>query len=166
MSDADALLARAAPGRRLHLDSEYKNHKILFLLNDGRIEDSRLKNWREIEWEKVQRLIVSIKGVDHIIEPHPRGHQFFLCFRQVIDAPLTDTIGRVVVDRSEGQRKAMRIKHHLWTVGVTDGKTCFLVDIDFHTGRKVNEYVRPLASLLSHIHPRIVALNQLHREIH
>jgi len=161
VSDAAALLARCKPGRPLHLDRIYRNHRILFILNDGTIEDSRLKNWREVEWERVQKIVVSIKGTDHVVEPHPRNHKFFLCFRQVIDGPMTDDAGKAVYDRSEGQRQLIRKKRHLWTVGVTDGLICFLVDIDFHSGRKVNQYIRPLKDIRGHIHPRILALNEV-----
>lgn len=167
MSDFENLAARLhQPGRRvLHLDNIYRRHHILFVLNDGRVEDSRQKNWRDVEWEKVKRLVVSIKGADHVIEQHPKAHKFFLCFRQVVDGPVTDDRGLIVFDRSEGQKSLVRRQKHIWTVGVTDGRTCFLVDIDFHTGRKINEYIRPLSAIRGHIHPRILALNELHQSL-
>ncbi|MGD9156916.1 MAG: hypothetical protein PVG39_00790 [Desulfobacteraceae bacterium] len=44
---------------------------------------------------------------------------------------------------------------NLWTIGWTDGKKCFLTDIDFYTGEKVKEYDMPVVELKQHIHPAI-----------
>jgi hypothetical protein len=42
---------------------------------------------------------------------------------------------------------------NLWTIGWTDGVTCYLKDIDFYTGLLVKEYQEPLSTLQAHIHP-------------
>ena len=36
---------------KLHLDSIYRNRWEEFGLADGTVEDSRIKNWREVGWD-------------------------------------------------------------------------------------------------------------------
>lgn len=143
------------PGRYLHLDKEYTNHYCLFFLNDGTIEDSRVKNWREVEWEKLDKIVVNIKGKTIEINPHPSNHKFFLYFRKYGFHKVYDA------NNPEGRFEHIRI----WTVGVTDGAEAFLYDIDFHTGEVLQVYNSALAEHLGHIHPRIQTLNQIYNLI-
>lgn len=144
------------PGRYLHLDNEYRRKYCLFFLNNGVIEDTRVKNWREVEWEKVNKILVSIRGNEVTISPHPTNHKFFLFFRQWgIQTVYEDFADRI------GTRDFIR----LWTVGVTDGKECFLYDIDFHTGKVKRVYNEPLPNHTGHIHPRIKTLDKIYQVI-
>lgn len=43
----------------------------------------------------------------------------------------------------------------LWTIGWTDGRSCFLKDIDFRTGQYVKGYITPLSRFIGHIHPAV-----------
>ena len=56
---------------------------------------------------------------------------------------------------ASGKRKDTQEPINLWTVGWTDGKTCFLKDIDVSTGRLIKNYVAPLSQFKGHIHPAV-----------
>ena len=135
------------PGRYLHLDSEYSNHYCLFILNNGQIEDSRIKNWRHVQWEKLDQIVVRIKGHELVVNKHPRDHKFFLFFRQV-----------GWKNNVNGEKEQIR----LWTVGATDGVRAFLYDVDFHYGTLKSAYDTTLESCNGHIHPRIRVLNSIY----
>ncbi|RPI56187.1 MAG: hypothetical protein EHM49_00900 [Deltaproteobacteria bacterium] len=128
-----------------HLDSEYRNRWEEFYLSNGVVEDSREKNWRDVEWDKVEKILVSIEGVSHEVNSEHKGFKGFMNFRWG---------GQEAVFADDGTyvgHKPIKI----WTVGWTDGKDCFLKDIDFFTGETIKEYVTPLEQFRSHIHPAL-----------
>lgn len=130
--------------KKLHLDSEYRNRYIEFHLSDGTVDDSRHKNWREVDWEKVTKLVARLNGHEHVIDNNQDGFKFFMNFRW----------GGLDHDLVDG--KLVPRKIHIWTIGWTDGETCYLQDIDFFTGKKVNYYKEKLKIFEGHIHPQFV----------
>jgi hypothetical protein len=129
----------------LHLDSEYRDRWEEFYLSDGRVEDSRLKNWREVEWEKVKKIAVHLRDKTHIFTDQQPGFKFFMNFR---------CGGREA--RHDEKGKFMGFKPiNTWVVGWTDGKACFLTEMDFKGGHVIKRFTMPLGELQNHIHPRL-----------
>lgn len=132
---------------KLHLDSEYRNRWEEFCLHDGTVEDSRLKNWREVAWDKVVCIEAHLLEHVHIVNcsgPHFRA---FMNFRWGGQEAVFDKEGKYI------EHKAIKI----WTIGWTDGKSCFLKDIDFYTGNLLKEYKTPLQQFKGHLHPAVAA---------
>lgn len=125
--------------KKLHLDSEYRKRWELFYLADGTVKDSRLINWRDVEWEKVVKIEVYILNQVHTVNCNHPNFQFFLNLRH---AGLTWVNGKPV-------------KINEWCIGWSDGMIAHLMDIDFYTGNLVKEHTVPLAGLKDHIHPRV-----------
>jgi len=129
----------------LHLDSEYRNRWEEFYLSDGTIEDSRQKNWREVHWASVEKIVVHIKDKTHEVKNDGKDFKGFLNFRwggqEAVYAEDKTYIGH----------KPIKI----WTVGWTNGNVCFLTDIDFFTGEVMKHYTAPLEQFKNHLHPDI-----------
>ena len=130
--------------KKLHLDSEYRDRWIEFHLADGTIEDSRLKNWRYVAWGQVVRLVAHLRNHSHTIECTDPRFFTFMNFRWGGSEAIYDG------DNFVGRRP---IK--IWTIGWTDGETCFLKDISFYTGQLIKDYTSPLSQFMNHIHPDI-----------
>ena len=130
--------------RYLALDSEYSRRWELFYLADGSIKDSRLLNWRQVEWDKVVKIEVYIRDQKHVVTCGDPRFKFFLNFREktLLNIPQPDGSYKKEV-------------HNSWVVGWTDGTICYLKDIDFQRGNLVREYKYPLQSIPGHIHPRV-----------
>lgn len=124
----------------LHLDSEYRRRWIEFYLANGTIENSKEKNWRQIQWDKVVKLIVYMEGKKYEVKISHASHKFFLNFRWG---------GREKINNEFKQI-------NIWTVGWSDGERAFLIDIDFFTGNLVKKYVAPLYQFKQHIHPSVL----------
>ena len=132
-----------------HLDNEYRNHYQRFYTASGKWWDSRVTNWREIDWENVIKIEVYIKGNRHVFRitdlPKVLG---FLNFRW----------GGVhkVYDRANLKWEALPIR--VWTVGyILPKNRCLLTDIDFHTGKIVKEgYKGKVKTFKAHVHPRLI----------
>lgn len=142
---------------QLHLDSEYRNRHQTFHLLDGTIENSRFKNWRQVEWEKVIRVDTSILNYDYKISlqeiPEPVRHTFkgFMNFR---------CGGRIA--KYDGKGKFERFDPiHTWVTGWTDGVLCYLAEIDFYTGKVLRHYKDKLDNLRNHLHPRLVHFKEV-----
>lgn len=133
--------------KRLHLDSEYRNRWLEFHLADGTIEDSRIKNWREVSWGQVVCVVAYLVGHSYTVDCTGPGFLTFMNFRWGGKEAVYDNLRKYRGHRS--------IK--IWTIGWTDGKDCFLKDIDFRTGRLVKEYAAPLSQFKGHIHPDVRA---------
>ena len=129
-------------GRKLHLDSEYRDRWEKFYLANGTMEDSRVKNWREVEWNNVVRIVVHILNHTYSINCNHVGFKFFMNFRW------TGQEAQFKDGKFDGFKKI-----NLWTIGWTNGEKCFLTDIDFYTGKIVRKYIRPLKEFKAHIHP-------------
>ena len=129
----------------LHLDSEYRNRWVEFHLANGTVEDSRLKNWRQVAWDQVVRIVCHMVGDVHQVDCKGPGFRAFLNFRWGGREATFDKKGKYVDHRE--------IK--IWTIGWTNGRYCFLKDIDFYTGRYVKGYIAPLSQFMGHVHPLV-----------
>lgn len=128
----------------LHLDSEYRRRWQEYHTADGNKFDSRVINWRNVEWEKVVGIDTYMNGQKHSVSCNDVRFQFFLCFRWGGQEP-------VYVDGRYVKHKPIKI----WTVGWTDGKVAYLKDIDFFTGNLIQEYYESLGKFVGHVHPRV-----------
>ena len=124
-----------------HLDSEFRNSWQEFTLKDGIVLDSRQINWRDVAWDRVVKIVVKIKG---------KVHKFDFTEEEGF-------IGYMNL-RWGGQEwiNGVKKKIDVWTVGWTDGVTCFLNDIQFKTGEFIKSYTMPIKELRQHIHPAIL----------
>ncbi len=129
----------------LHLDSEYRNRYIEFHLADGSIEDSRLKNWRQVAWDQVICVVIHMVGKVHRVNCKGPGFRTFLNFRWG---------GREATFDKKGKYTGHK-EIKIWTIGWTDGQLCFLKDIDFYTGKYVKGYIASLSQFMGHIHPDV-----------
>jgi len=121
------------------LDSAYRDRWQEYHLSDGLVMDSRVINWRRVEWEKVVKIVVNICGKRLHVDRQHSNFLFFMCFRWA------------------GQEWANGVqkKISIWTIGWSDGERCFLVDIDVKTGEIKKKYISKLSEFSAHIHPRI-----------
>lgn len=128
-----------------HLDSEYRDRWEEFYLKDGTVEDSRLKNWRDVAWNDVIKITVHIKDCIHTVNSIGPGFKAFMNFRWGGMEAIFDEEGKYL------EHRAIKI----WTVGWTDGEKCFLKDIDFYTGVLIKNYVTSLEQFKMHLHPDV-----------
>jgi len=131
--------------RKLHLDSEYRNRWEEFYLLNGTVEDSRLKNWRDVVWNKVIQITVHMIGQVHTVNCKAPSFRAFMNFRWG---------GQEAIYADDGKYVG-HIPIKIWTVGWTDGKDCFLKDIDFYTGKLIKDYATPLDQFACHLHPTV-----------
>jgi hypothetical protein len=131
---------------RLHLDSEYRNRWIEFYLADGTVEDSRLKNWRHVAWRQVVSITAYLQGHSYSVDCEGLGFKTFMNFRWGGQEARYDELGRYTGIKPIG----------IWTIGWTDGKDCFLKDIDFYTGQFIKDYKTPLSQFKTHLHPDVI----------
>ena len=131
--------------RKLHLDSEYRDRWEIFHLANGTTEDSRLKNWREVAWSQVIQITVHILGQVHVVNCKHPGFKAFMNFRWG---------GFGHVGTSQG-KPIKREPINIWTIGWTDGKVCFLKDIDVSTGAFIKDYATSLSQFKAHVHPDV-----------
>ena len=128
-----------------HLDSEYRNRWIEFHLATGIVEDSRLKNWRQVAWGQVVFLSAHLLEYTHTVDCKDPRFKAFMNFRWGGQEPTYDNNGEYT-----GHRPI-----RIWTIGWTDGETCFLKDIDFYAGGLIKNYVAPLDCFKGHVHPDV-----------
>jgi hypothetical protein len=133
----------------MHLDSEYRRRWQEYYLSNGTVKDSRQINWRNVEWEKVVRIDTFINGKKHSVTCQDHRFKYFMCFRWGGVKPVYENGAY----KSHGNIA-------IWTVGWTDGTTCFLKDIDFFTGDHIKDYISPLSNFKGHIHPRVATWQQ------
>jgi len=132
----------------LALDSEYKNRYELYTLTNNKVYDSRLINWRQIEWEKVIILQLFIRDFKYVINCFNKPtFRFMLKFR---------TAG---IESHKLNNAIETKKINTWTVGWTDGENAHLLEIDFKQGYLIRKYITKLSNVEKHIHPRCL-LNQ------
>jgi hypothetical protein len=123
----------------LALDSEYRDRYQLYYLSNGTISDSRLINWRQLEWEKVVKVETYIRDKKWIVDCSDPRFEFFIIFRW---------FGREFID---GKPRTI----NYWTQGWSDSVKCYLMDIDFKTGNLLQTYIDPISKHNSHVHPRV-----------
>lgn len=128
---------------KLHLDSEYRDRWENFYLANGTVEDSRLKNWRQVAWDQVIFLEACLLGHIHRVDCKGQDFKTFMNFRWGGQGARFDKFGKYIDHRE--------IK--IWTIGWTDGVNCFLKNIDFYTGKLLKEYIAPLQQFRQHLHP-------------
>jgi hypothetical protein len=129
----------------LHLDSEYRNRWIEFHLADGTVEDSRLKNWRQVAWDRVICLSAHLLDKVHEVDCEGTNFKAFMNFRWG---------GQENIYADDGQYVG-HIPIKTWTIGWTDGRSCFLKDIDFYTGQLIKNYITSLSQFKGHLHPLV-----------
>lgn len=134
----------------LHLDSEYRRRWQEYHTADGKTFDSRLINWRQVEWEKVIGIDTYMNSYKHSVSCSDPRFRFFLCFRWG---------GQEPVYKHGVFEKYRRIK--IWTIGWADDTTAHLMDIDFYTGKHIKNYTTPLKDFSMHIHPRIKLMQRI-----
>jgi hypothetical protein len=126
-------------------DSEYRARWVDFHLADGTTIDSRRTNWRNVEWEKVVKQTMWIRGIKHEVDCQNKpGFKGFLHFR---------CGGAEAVFEHGTYKNHKRI--NTWVIGWTDGRLAYLKEIDFKTGKLIRFYTKPVKELNAHIHPRI-----------
>ena len=131
--------------KKLHLDSKYRDRWEEFYLANGGVEDSRVKNWRQVAWDQVVKIVVYMRGHKHVVDCRDHRFKGFMNFRWA---------GReVYFDKTGKSMKSKPIK--IWTIGWTDGVYCYLKDIDFFLGGLIKSYRAPLKRFAKHIHPAI-----------
>ena len=133
----------------MHLDSEYRRRWQEYHTADGKVFDSRIVNWRQVEWEKVVKVDTYMNSKKHSVSCQDPRFKYFMCFRWG---------GQKPVYKNGVYEKHEPIK--IWTTGWTDGNTCYLKDVDFFTGDLIKNYVAPLETFKGHIHPRIKLCQQ------
>ncbi len=144
IDDVTALHTR----RDLHLDNVYRRRWREYHLFDGTVKDSREINWRQVEWEKVVKVVVHIRDEVHTVDCVGKpSFQTFVNFSHGGFEHFTN-------ERGELEKRAIR----QWCIGWTDGTNVFIKEIDFATGLLVREYVEPLAVMRGQIHPRVTHL--------
>ena len=132
----------------LALDSEYDKTPAweMYYLADGTIKDSRLINWRRVEWEKVVKIEMYIKNKKHVFACAGKSRfLFYLRFRKARKTTILSYDGK--------NRRTVR--KNLWVAGWTDGEKCYLTEIDFDTGNIVKRYTCRLKDIPSHIHTNV-----------
>lgn len=133
---------------KLALDSEYRRRWQEYHLKNGMIMDSRVINWRNVEWDKVVTIKTFINNHVHVVKSDNPNFKFFMCFRWGGQKLSNDK-------DKEGKFKKKYDPIHIWTMGWSDGKNCFLIDIDFFTGNFIKEYTTNIKEFKNHIHPKI-----------
>lgn len=128
----------------MHLDSEYRRRWQEYHTADGKVFDSRVINWRQVEWEKVVKVDTYMNNRKHSISCQDPRFKFFMNFRWG---------GRKPYYKDGVFKEYKPIK--IWTIGWCDGKTCYLEDVDFFTGDSTKTYTAPLSEFKGHIHPRV-----------
>ena len=134
--------------RYLALDSEYDKTPAweMYHLSDGTVKDSRLVNWRRVEWEKVVRIEVFIKNMKHVFDCKDKpSFLFFMRFRKLRSTTTT---------RYDGKGRK-RIYKNPWVIGWSDGQRCYLTEIDFDTGNVIKRFTCNLQEYPSMVHPRV-----------
>ena len=138
-----------------HLDCCYKNRWQVFHLLNGDKEDSRLKNWREVDWEKVIKIEVFIRDQyyyeDILNKP---SFKFFVNYRCGGFIKTWDAYHKTILSTKP---------IHTWVIGWSDGVRCFLQEIDFKTGLKLKDFILPVKQIEEHLHPQILRrMGKLH----
>lgn len=131
--------------REFHLDSEYRNRWEKFYLANGVIEDSRLKNWRQVAWDQVIFIEAHLLGHIHRVDCKGLGFKAFMNFRW----------GGAEARYNKSRKYIGHKPINIWTIGWTDGENCFLKDIDFYKGELIKEYKAPLQQFRGHLHPAV-----------
>ena len=129
----------------LHLDSEYKNRWEEFYLIDGTVKDSREINWRNVEWDKVVKIVVHLRKNIYEVDNTGPGFRAFMNFRWGGMEAVHDKKGKYL-----GHKKI-----HIWVIGWTDGTNCFLKHLDFKTCQFIEERKFPVRHFAGHIHPAV-----------
>lgn len=104
------------------------------------VYDSRKTYWRDVEWEKVERIVTCLAGKKYVLENNNPDFKFFVVYRFG---------GHVFI----GTKKKSIIE---WAVGWSNGKSCFMTDYDVITGGVLRQYTVPIEKVKNHIHPRVL----------
>ena len=130
--------------RYLELDSEFRNRYRLYHMADGSVRDSRLINWRRIDWDRVIKIELFMHNMTYTFGIEEPGFQFFLNMKSYEYNPQTKKDGKVIKDC----RRSVS-----WINGWSDGKTAHLTEVDGKTCQVIRKYTKPLKDMESHVHP-------------
>lgn len=128
-----------------HLDSEYRDRWEKFYLSDGTIEDSRQKNWRDVEWNKVIKIVAYLRGNIYEVDNSGFGFKAFMNFRWI----------GMEAQYDKNKKYKGHKKINIWVIGWTDGIVCFQKNIDFKTGLLIDECESPIQQFAGHVHPAV-----------
>ena len=128
-----------------HLDSMYRNRYEEFFLDDGTKLDSREINWRDVEWNRVRRILVRMNGNTYEFMDTKPNFKGFMNFRW----------GGSIAQYNEKKEYIGHKDVKVWTIGWTDGEKHYLTDIDFHSGEKLRTYDAPYEEFINHVHQSI-----------
>jgi hypothetical protein len=131
---------------QLHLDKEYRQRYQLFYLEDGTVEDSREKNWRDVAWDKVERIMIIVRE---------KKYEFYHKDKPGFKGYMNLRFKSGTVKIRPGQKPEGKITNS-WAVGWTDGEKVYLEEFDFFTGDKLGECIDPIEERIKHVHPAIV----------
>lgn len=114
-----------------HLDSEYRRRWELYTTPD-QVYDSREVNWRDIPWDEVTQVEASVEGQVHIVTNSDKRFKSFIRWRW------------------GGFEHNGKIPINVWCIGWTDGKTCFMKEIEFKDG-SMTEVEYPYVRFKKHL---------------
>ena len=117
----------------------YRNRWQEYHTNDA-VYDSRSTYWRDVEWEKVEKIITVLSGKKYVLNNNYPGFKFFVVYRFG---------GHEFVNK----KKKQIIE---WAVGWSDGKECFMNRYDVITGKLLEQYIAPVEQIKNHVHPRVI----------
>ena len=126
--------------KTLHTDNCYRDRFQQYYLYNGDVADSRQKNWRHVEWEKVIAVKTVVKDKTYLTHCKHPDFKFFIVYRW----------------GGHEWKGSEKVAIKQWAVGWSNGERCFMTDIDFKTGEIVRQYVVPVDQVKSHIHPRVI----------
>lgn len=128
-----------------HLDSMYKNRWEEFHLANGSVKDSRLINWRNVVWNEVVKIVAYVHGHVHEVNCSDPRFRAFMNFRWF----------GMAAQHTEDKKYIGHKKINIWTIGWTDGVTCFQKNIDFKSGLLIDECESPIGKFAGHVHPAV-----------
>lgn len=128
--------------RYLELHSEFRQRHLLFYLVDGQVRDSRVINWRRVEWERVVKIEMRIRNHVHVVTCCHPLFQFFVHYK--------------ATEHHSTPTRSWRDDY--WLIGWCDGRLCHMKEVAFKTGDLRREFVQPVEQIASHIHPRVQGL--------
>ena len=128
----------------MNTDAQFRDRWLDYYLSDGRQYSSREIYWRLIEWEKVVKIRVNLRGLKYDIESGP-DTLGFMNFRWAGSEAKHDSEGKPV-----GRRPI-----HTWVVGTIEPNGVHLSEFDFKTGQLIKRSIEPIEKYSSHIHPRL-----------
>jgi len=115
------------------LDNIYRNRWQEYYLANGRKFDSREIYWRMLPWNQVVKIVTYINNKKYLVHSNHPNFKLFVVYRWA------------GYDSKKGVINE-------WAVGWSDGKNCFMTDINFKTGEIVKQYIVNVNKIKGHIY--------------